>query len=209
MSFILDALRKSETERQQQSGGEFSSVPTSSGNAQSLKWLWLLAALLGVNLAVLAGILLRPDTPPAAPAPVESPQEAAGVAPQTEEPSFAEQLETARQAQAERRQSASEAAETATTSTAADEGPAIDAPQQSSGRILTFDELRLTGALQLGDLHLDIHVYSENPAERFVFINMDKLREHSQLKEGPVVDEITPEGVILDYQGMTFLLPRE
>ena len=30
MSFILDALKKSETERQQQAGGEFSNVPSSS-----------------------------------------------------------------------------------------------------------------------------------------------------------------------------------
>jgi hypothetical protein len=36
MSFILDALKKSETERQQQTGAEFSSVPSSSGEPQSL-----------------------------------------------------------------------------------------------------------------------------------------------------------------------------
>ena len=64
MSFILDALRKSETERQQQAGGEFSSVPSSSGESQSPKWLWMLALLLLVNIAVLLGILLRPDAAP-------------------------------------------------------------------------------------------------------------------------------------------------
>ena len=50
MSFILDALRKSETERQEQAGGEFSSVPSSSGESQSPKWLWMLALLLLVNV---------------------------------------------------------------------------------------------------------------------------------------------------------------
>mgnify|MGYP001826298071 CR=1 FL=1 len=74
MSFILDALRKSETERQEQAGGEFSSVPSSSGESQSPKWLWMLALLLLVNVVVLIGILLRPDAAPdtetpAAPAP--------------------------------------------------------------------------------------------------------------------------------------------
>ena len=64
MSFILDALRKSETERQQQAGGEFSSVPSSSGETQSHKWLWMLALLLLVNIAVLLGILLRPSATP-------------------------------------------------------------------------------------------------------------------------------------------------
>ena len=50
MSFILDALKKSETERQQQAGGEFSSVPSSSGDQQSFRWLWILGLLLLVNV---------------------------------------------------------------------------------------------------------------------------------------------------------------
>lgn len=211
MSFILDALRKSETERQQQGGAEFSSVPTSRAEAQSLKWLWILAALLGVNLAVLAGILLRPDARPAATLPAVATEEPAATVAAPDEPSFAEQLETARLARAERQQSAAEESdiETATAAPEVAAQPAASAAQSTARPMLTFDEMRLTGAMQLADLHLDIHVYSENPAERFVFINMNKLREHSRLEEGPVVDEITPEGVILDYQGMTFLLPRE
>jgi general secretion pathway protein B len=63
--------------------------------------------------------------------------------------------------------------------------------------------------MQLPDLHLDIHVYSEVPKDRFVFINMSKLREGSQLAEGPVVAEITPDGVVLGHQGQYFLLSRE
>lgn len=70
-------------------------------------------------------------------------------------------------------------------------------------------ELRANGTLQLPDLHVDIHVYSDVPSERFVFINMNKYQERSQLDEGPVVDEITSDGVILDYLGTTFLLPRD
>ena len=72
-----------------------------------------------------------------------------------------------------------------------------------------FNELRAEGVLQLPDLHLDIHVYSDVPKERFVFINMTKLRQGDRLDEGPVVKSITPDGVVLDYQGTSFLLPRE
>jgi hypothetical protein len=72
MSFILDALKKSETERQQQTGAEFSSVPSSSGEPQSFKWLWILALLLLVNVAVLLGVLLRPDRAPDVPVPVDA-----------------------------------------------------------------------------------------------------------------------------------------
>ena len=59
MSFILDALKKSETERQQQSSAEFSSVPSSSGNPSPARWLWMLGILLLVNFAVLIGILMK------------------------------------------------------------------------------------------------------------------------------------------------------
>ena len=67
MSFILDALKKSETERQEQAGGEFSNVPSRAGDQQSFKWLWFLGLLLLVNVAVLLGILLRPSQPAGAP----------------------------------------------------------------------------------------------------------------------------------------------
>lgn len=209
MSFILDALKKSETERQQQSGGEFSTVPTSPANPRPTRWLWLLAALLAINVAVLIGILLRPDVrtastplaePLAAPPPVgQQPAEAAA----TSTPTFADQVEQARRQQPE-----VEAPSVATEAAARTAAPRAPAPGSRSG-IQTIDELRLDGSLQLPDLHIDIHVFSAEPDDRFVFINMVKHREQSQLAEGPVVREITPDGVILHYQGRTFLLPRE
>jgi len=73
----------------------------------------------------------------------------------------------------------------------------------------TIHQLRADGVLVLPDLHLDIHVYSENPDDRFVFINMSRQDEGSQLDAGPVVEEITADGVVLTYQGLTFLLPRD
>lgn len=206
MSFILDALRKSETERQQQAGGEFSSVPSSSGESQSAKWLWMLALLLIVNVAILLGILMRPDTTPDAEAPVTAapesvPQEEAVAA---AEPSFEDRI-----AEAKDSQPAPETMAEETAQPAADEpAPAIVTPPAQQ-RLMTLDELRLAGATQLPELHLDIHVYADEPAERFVFVNMNKLREGSRLDEGPVVTEITAEGVVLEHQGRKFLLPRQ
>jgi len=69
--------------------------------------------------------------------------------------------------------------------------------------------VRANGTIVLPDLHLDIHVFSDIPEDRFVFINMSKQRENSKLAEGPMVEEITPEGVVLEYRGTSFLLPRE
>jgi general secretion pathway protein B len=52
-------------------------------------------------------------------------------------------------------------------------------------------------------------VYATKPAERFVYINMRKYHEGSTLQEGPVVEHIRRDGVVLKYQGLRFLLPRE
>ena len=56
------------------------------------------------------------------------------------------------------------------------------------------------------ELRLDLHVYADNPAERFVFINMRKLREGESLPEGVRVDRITPTGARLSYRGQQFTL---
>ncbi len=199
MSFILDALRKSETDRQQQTSSEFASVPSSSGNPSSLKWLWILGALLLVNAIVLFGVLMRNDAP-AQDVTIATPQRSdeATVA----QPTFEEQVAAAKLNQPP-------PADMTQAETPAPKVAPPSAPISSNARVFTIDEVRLNGTVQLADLHLDIHVYSEVPAERFVFINMTKLREGSQLEEGPVVTEITRDGVILRYQGTTFLLPRE
>lgn len=219
MSFILDALKKSETDRQQRTAAEFSNVPSSSSDDRpSLKWLWILGVLLLVNFAVLLGILLRPDSPAQAPVTTPMAGDVANEAATDGEPSFEEQVARARERQVEREVAAAtvqadavaeavpEAVPEATANTAIT--PAAP-PVRTTRRVMTIDELRLSGTLEIPDLHLDIHVYSDVPEDRFVFINMVKHREHSRLDEGPVVNEITPEGVILDYRGATFLLPRE
>ena len=215
MSFILDALKKSENERQQQTGGEFSSVPTSSSSVRPARWIWIIAVLLAINVAVLLGILMRPDVRSTAattleesaltPAPeFEAPAEPAITA----TPSFEQQVAEVRQQQPA---AAPEPAGQAPIETGSAPVPqTTTAPANTSvNRIPTIEELRLDGSLQLPELHIDIHVYSDNPDDRFVFINMNKHREQSQLEEGPVVREITTEGVVLQYQGRSFLLSRE
>ncbi|GMQ83384.1 MAG: hypothetical protein BMS9Abin06_0118 [Gammaproteobacteria bacterium] len=55
-----------------------------------------------------------------------------------------------------------------------------------------------------GGIRLDVHVYSDLPQDRFVLINLQKYRAGEQLQEGPLLDEITREGVILSFQGQQF-----
>ncbi len=198
MSFILDALKKSETERQQQGSAEFSSVPTSSEKPNPARWLWLLAVLLGINFAVLIGVLMRSEPGPTETVAEQSTQ-ISNVEESIEAPtadntaSFEEQIADAIEENEE-----------------LDGHQELAPPRPASKAIIpTIDQLRLDGSLQLAELHLDIHVYSEDPAGRFVFINMVKHREKSRIAEGPTVNEITPDGVILRYQGRNFLLPRQ
>jgi hypothetical protein len=196
MSFILDALKKSETERQQQSPAEFSSVPASSGNSSPTRWLWMLGLLLLVNFGVLIGILMKPTaTEEAVPLIVEPAPAQAG------DNSFEEQVAVAMDNRV-----VPEAVETTVTTTP----PAQPRTSNTSMAVVpTIDQLRLEGSLQIAELHLDIHVFSEIPSERFVFINMNKHREGSRTAEGPVVREIRTDGVVLEHQGRVFLLPRE
>ena len=207
MSFILDALKKSETERQQQSSAEFAGVPTSSGNAGVPRWLWGLGVLLAINLAVLLGIMLRPDVEPSVIVPSPRIDTSAAI---VDEPSFAEKVANARQATPVQEKSADVVVPNSlpVASTTPDVVSQAATPQRSAV-LPTIFEVRANGTIDLPDLHLDIHVYSDIPDDRFVFINMSKHREDSRLAEGPLVEEITPEGVVLGYRGTSFLLPRD
>lgn len=52
----------------------------------------------------------------------------------------------------------------------------------------------------LKDIRINVHVYSEDPKERLVFINMRNRKVGDRIGEtGPVLKEITPDGVIIDY----------
>ena len=217
MSFILDALKKSETDRQQQTPAAFATVPSSDGSPRAPRWLMLLGALLAINLIVLLGLLLRPgdDTPAdtVTAAAVEKTSSAATA-------DFATQIEAARLNESQRRapppSAEGQQPPASAIPVATDAGvdvsatiPVSNMPAQQVASLPTIYELRANGSITLPELHLDIHVYSEIPEDRFVFINMSKQREKSQLTEGPTVNEITPDGVVLDYRGTTFLLPRD
>ena len=74
-----------------------------------------------------------------------------------------------------------------------------------AGSLPSRDEVLAQGT-QLPDLRLDLHVYAVDPAKRFVFINMRKLREGEMLPDGVRVDTITPSGAQLSYRGTRFTL---
>ncbi len=209
MSFILDALNKSESERLRKDSPAFSDLPDSTRQKSASHWIWIIVVLIGINISVLTVIYMKPDRDPVTARPsaesISDPAQAAVISDNV--------------AEAERDQSSvAEATAVPVTripAAAASQSAAPTASMVSTDTSVvletfaTFNDLRAQGVLLLPDLHLDIHVYSSNPEDRFVFVNMSKYKERATLDDGPVVREITPDGVILEYLGTGFLLPRE
>jgi general secretion pathway protein B len=208
MSFILDALKKSEAERQRKSVPGFADIPDARNGPRSQRGWWLIGGLLAVNVAVVLGVFYLPDRsdPVAATEPVHS---AAIVrdATRQEPAAFADIV-----AEARRNRPPEEAPTTTEPQRQEPARAAATSPQSRvtmSEPLATLNELRAKGTLQLPELHLDIHVYSEQPGDRFVFINMGKYKEGDTLSEGPAVREIRLDGVVLEQGGTRFLMPRQ
>jgi general secretion pathway protein B len=212
MSFILDALKKSETDRQQRGSAEFANVPTSGRRRVGPPaWIWVVGVLLLVNLAVLVGIALRPGVAivePAAQPDTKPPSRVVSETAEDRPGDFADQIAAARENAPPREQPV----EVAEPPVRAAEQPArvtVAAPSIDTARLPTLQQVQANGAVSLPELHVDIHVYSEAAEDRFVFINMVKHKEGSRLPEGPLVEQITPDGVVLSQDGISFLLPRD
>ncbi|MGA2398464.1 MAG: general secretion pathway protein GspB [Steroidobacteraceae bacterium] len=239
MSFILDALKKSEVERQRQAiPGLMDSRPVPP-RARFPLWAAALIALLVVNMGVLAVVLTRggahsgapstsslsapaPATPGAAgsttPAPAPGPSGSASdhfspmdAAPPVYAPEIppTEDLSSPPTARRAARGASSNGGVSHRAAQQAD--PLLtDSNDSSDSEVLpSINEIDLASQPALAGLHLDVHVYATKPAERFVYINMRKYREGATLAEGPVLEHIRRDGVVLNYQGLRFVLPRQ
>ena len=58
-------------------------------------------------------------------------------------------------------------------------------------------------------LHLELHAFSAEAKDRFVFINGRKYKEGDRLAEGPMLVEIAPTGAVLTHAGRRFILVQE
>lgn len=227
MSFILDALRKSETERQKAQVPGIGDAPMVVHQKHVPPWTVGLIACLSVGLVVLGWFWLRgAGTGAEQDMAATSTQatSAAGVAPQavsgtatssTPQASPASGVDTVSFRIGEIRDLSEEALHgTAATSTAdAGSAPAPPAatslaPEVLAAPLLTLAQYRATGGA-LPELNLELHVYSPAAAERFVFINSTKYVEGQTLTEGPRLGAITRDGAVLVHEGRPLLLPRE
>jgi general secretion pathway protein B len=77
----------------------------------------------------------------------------------------------------------------------------------ASSALPDADEVAARGAVP--NLHLDLHVYATQSQQRFIFVNSRRYREGDTLAEGPVVEEITPDGAVLNFRGSRFRLSND
>ena len=226
MSFILDALKKSEIERQRQSVPGLMDTRMIQRRKRLPVWAVALGVLLGMNLLVLTFFLTRKSAPAAhaSPAADAASAPAAGVPPETQHfspldaaPVYAPEIPVSPgDSPAPVRPPMARKLPT--------DGPGLAAvhPAHHPEPLLTdedakaeqellpsISEINLTGAQALSELHLDVHVYATKAAERFVYINMRKYHEGATLQEGPIVERIRRDGVVLSYHGLRFILPRQ
>lgn len=269
MSFILDALKKSETERQRQSGPALFEVKVAPPRHRFAIWAVALAALLAINLVVVGWMLSRsssgrsaarvaaaqapgtaegsrsaagsgaapasapvaaatlqrlPGAPPGASSPAAPPTGAnpnAGTAAAASS-SPAGSVQPAAPESVARLNPSPPATAGAAATNPEDLAPAVEptrgsAAPDSGGSVVREPERALPSYQQaaaapganIPPLKLDFHVYSPKPDQRFVFLNMVKLHEGEALPQGVRVDAITPDGVILSYQGTRFVLQHQ
>jgi general secretion pathway protein B len=226
MSFILDALKKSEIERQRQSVPGLMDTRMIPRRNRLPVWAAALAVLLGMNLLVLTFFLTRKSASAAhatkaadaAPAPASvAPPETQHFSPLDAAPVYAPEIPVAPgESPAPLRPPIARKLSTdglgmAAVHPAHHPDPLLtDGDAKADQELLpSISEINLTGAQALPELHLDVHVYATKAAERFVYINMRKYHEGATLQEGPTVERIRRDGVVLSYRGLRFILPRQ
>ena len=235
MSFILDALRKSEHERQRSAVPGLSQVPLATPQAQMPRWALAVIGALGAAVVALGGAWIYSTRAPAELAAVPSPTVERNVqlppaAPRSTPP---QQAAPSRVPAGESTLSAAAASSTAPSS----EGSAPASSEGSSGLIssgesspiaspsftpptrltnLPDDSVALPSIAMLAaegvavpPLRLELHAFSAQPKDRFVFINGRKYKEGDRLAEGPMLVEIAPTGAVLTHAGRRFILVQE
>jgi general secretion pathway protein B len=270
MSFILDALRKSEHERQRQGGPGLADVAVAAPKTKTSVWATAAVALLVANLIAVGVLMLRrgraPDAADAASIATPSPTASQSPAARTNTPAPSAAAETATvttpvpttSAPLEREPAGNlppmlQPADATATGAGmrnpledemaggtipadpvlAERGASVPVgppavteygtrpgsvtyealpgsgatAAEAGSNLPTIDDVALQGGVP--EMHIDLHVYSANPQERFVFINKRKYGEGETLQEGPRVDQITRDGVILSHHGRRFILPRQ
>jgi len=212
MSFILDALKKSENSRLRQDHPAIFDAQAAAVRRQGLpRWGIALMVLLGLNLLILAYALWRPSEPPAAVPTVQPESTTASAAahtaaapaqsrPAQSRPALSAPALAAPPSAAPTRSMAAPPSDVRRSTP-----PAFPVSSEESPTLPSRDDLLAAGAA-IPEANLNMHVYDASPPLRFVLLNGQRLREGEVSREGLRVEQILPSGVLLSAGGTSFML---
>ena len=221
MSLILEALRKSEAERRRSDPpslhGQLPPVASPSRTPAAHRVRGWLA--LAVVLVLGGGIYAWSTRKPEALAPPHSPSvtQARPVAAPTQALPPVKHLTSAPAAAGKPRPVVREASPPSALpiapvpKTPVEPFPAPVAPVAppavaAGGGMLHLSDLDPEQRKALPPLKLSMHMWNDDPAQRFVILDGNRLREGDRLGDA-VVTAITREGVVLDWDGRRLLVP--
>jgi len=215
MSYILDALKKSEQERGHGNIPDVQTVHSSSLNYRSeKKSYWPYILIIAVLLNLLAIVYFIVDKPAPEKVEASAPQTSAitqakkEIAPEITEPveqpaviiSNENKNAAVEKTKAKTVDAKTQAAEKTESVAIKTEQPAAE----SDTRILEFYELPESIKQDLPSIVISAHVYSSNPLQRSIVINNNFMEEGEYVLDGLILYEITPNGAIFNYQGTLF-----
>lgn len=221
MSYILEAIRKSDQQRQRGAAPTVLTAPTAEAPPKRSAFLiygLLAAALIGAGMVI---GWLRPWQPeqPAAVAVAAKPYElgsrqvatvSLSALPETAvkpasaaQPPLQKPMPTAQPAPAP----ADVAARLdlpAPTKTVVPSVPSTVTDPAQERKVMTTAELPTSIQQEIPKMAISLHAFSGKPAERLVSINDRLLREGDSLAEGLKLEQITPDGMTFSYKGYRF-----
>jgi general secretion pathway protein B len=218
MSFILDALRKSENSRLRQEHPAMFDARAVASRRPFPIWGVVLGLLLGVNLLVVLTVLLRDEravttadasAPVSVSAPVSAPPIGTAAVPMEAAPAVAAPAVDPRPTTPTPARTAPSVTPTDTaraTASVPTAAPADLSDLPSPSR--TRDDLLAAGDA-IPEAALSLHVYDPDASKRFILLNGQRLREGEMTGNGLRVSRIVPDGVVLDHRGASFKVPIE
>jgi len=234
MSYILDALKKSDQQRH--NSVQPTAINPATPASQATYRFWLRAIVLAAALCFAWGIMQMnqpnkpsPATPPMQkriilqpipPAiPTQLPQTPVHQAAETQSHSAALETHPASPPQSDiipvfkpiiPTSSVSHTPSTADQSIAdsitTDLQASTAAPAPAEESIFAIGDLPVAVQQALPAIHIDGHIYDSNPRKRMVIINGTTHKEKGHLADDLTLEEITPHGVILNFKGYVFHL---
>ena len=224
MSYILDALRKADQERNL---GEVPDLEAAHWgmrrHSRSRYWKWAVGSLLVFNVLLVAFLVIdrEPDSVaqhPARQAPVEKTAPVPVPVVPVPEAQTGTQLTETRRPRVPVRKPVVKAP-----AMQPEPVPAVVSPPPSQASapvtpatpaatgefsLPEWSELSLEFRSRFRLPSIDVHVYAEDPGRRFIMADLKKYREGETLENGALLEKIHPGSIQLNYEGTRFRVDR-